>query len=115
MTAEEIKEMFLLSAKLRKLGPFDQKLKQTENRFFELDAKYRSEFLDNEDLDNSQDSNSLDTSQQDWKAALSHIANVLNQFSTVVPESKKMNEYAFAMIAPIVVNHFERNEDESTK
>lgn len=115
MTPEEIKEMFQLSAKLHKLGPFDSKLKQTEDRFFELDAKYRSEFLEDKDLDNSQDGNSLDTSQQDWKAALSHIANVLNQFSTVVPETKKMNEYAFALVAPVVANHFEGNEDESKK
>lgn len=115
MTPEEIKEMFQLSAKLCKLGPFDPKLKQTEDRFFELDAKYRSEFLEDKDLDNSQDINSPDASQQDWKAALSHIANVLNQFSTVVPESKKMNEYAFAVIAPIVANHFKGDEDESKK
>lgn len=115
MTPEEIKEMFQLSAKLHKLGPFDSKLKQTEDRFFELDAKYRSEFLDNEDLDNSQDISHVDASQQDWKTALSHIANVLNQFSAAVPESKKMNEYAFALVAPVVVSHFEGNEDESKK
>lgn len=108
MKPEEIKEMFKLSAEMRKLGPFDQKRQKLEDRFFELDAQYRAEYIDGLEHESAQ--HAENTSNSDWKAALHYIANVLMQFSNAVPETKKMNEQAFATVASIVTKSFEGKE-----
>ena len=102
VTSDEIRQMFLDSADLGKMGPFDKEREATEARFAELSERYKTEYL-------SARSEPCQEKpiQPDWKAVLQYLAGVLRQMDAAVPETAPMNKAAWAVIAPAVQKFYE--------
>jgi hypothetical protein len=112
MKTEDIKQMFIDSAALSKLGPLDPNRLIVEERFLKLNEQYISEYIRN----NAQKNNDQEDNNQnsiDWKSALSYLANIFQQLDTAMPESKPMNKAIWDIIAPAVQKFYKEKNKES--
>ena len=110
MEPKDIQQMFRDAADLRKMGPFDEKLKETEARFAALSKQYETEYLSV-----SSEPRQEKPAQPDWKATLQYLAGVLQQMDAAVPETAPMNKAAWAVIAPAVQKFYEGEKIEKNE
>ena len=106
MEPDEIRQMFLDAAALRKAGPLSPGRAEAEERFARLAARYEAECLAARPAPAAEEAGA-----PEWESALQYLAGVLRQMDAAVPETAPMNKAAWAVIAPAVQKFY---EDEKT-